>query len=338
MNRKIVIGKFGQKLIFNRESKEACRSNTNGNVGAYKFFKLLIENNPDVIFVVLGDNDLNTFDKIPFDNVIDGFRMGLDSCLRDDIDFAICLIGLIDKDSSEGILERFINESNVKWLLVGDDPRCLETNYSFKNKPYSIILQFEGDMIFSDKNYKVSYIPIERASCYEEDLSGEYCKSKNITVIANTAGNYDRVGIVSNLIKYIDDVSVYGRVDEAVLNSNNKFKGEVSFNKINDIMKESKMSLLVPIKKGWVTSKYVECLMNDVLPIFYEDYNYKLLGIHKDDMCVVRNAQELQEVVAFYSNNEYERKHKIDFLKNKLLKQYSDGKILSNTIMSLLVK
>ena len=37
----ILLGKIGQKVIFNRSSKECDRSNTNGNVGTYLLFKLL---------------------------------------------------------------------------------------------------------------------------------------------------------------------------------------------------------------------------------------------------------------------------------------------------------
>ena len=56
--RKIAVGKFGQKLIFNRDSNECKRSNTNGNVGACFFH--------DYYFISTGDSALleNKYDKL----------------------------------------------------------------------------------------------------------------------------------------------------------------------------------------------------------------------------------------------------------------------------------
>ena len=42
---KVLIGKYGQKVIFDRMTDEVQRSNTNGNVYLYKLMKLLFPKN-----------------------------------------------------------------------------------------------------------------------------------------------------------------------------------------------------------------------------------------------------------------------------------------------------
>ena len=57
MHKKVFVGKAGQKLIFDRDSKEAKRNNMNGGLDVYLFFDLLFKNFSDVEFYMLGDCD-----------------------------------------------------------------------------------------------------------------------------------------------------------------------------------------------------------------------------------------------------------------------------------------
>lgn len=341
--RKIAVGKFGQKLIFNRDSNECKRSNTNGNVGAYLFYKLLFETNPYDMFVVIGDNDLNTFDVNPFGNVIDGTQYTLDELLMMDIDFGIMNIGLLNENNSEDFLMSYINNSGIKWLLVADDPRCLDTKAKdFVNLPRKIVSQFEGKTNFCGKEYEVEYVEIERANCYlkkYDEISNE--RVNDFVVIANDAGKYDRIKKVKLFTKGIECVKIYGRVSDKVKNDNDKFKGEVDYETINKIMRETKTTFLVPIKENWVTSKYVEVLINGVLPIFHKDYATNLLAYpftDKNIFDIASTPSELKKLVEFYSKNEKARKDKVEFLRKYLLDFYRSGFPLSYKLMLICEK
>lgn len=337
MNRKskaIAIGKFGQKLIFNRNSRECQRSNTNGNVGAYLFFKMLIETNPYDLFVVVGENDLSSFDIKPYHNVVDGTQYSLDELVRMDLDYGILNIGLLKEHNPDDILMTYINKSNINWLLASDDPRCLDTKaQDFINLPNKIVSQFEGKINFAGKEYDVEYYGIERANAYECNFTSiNNYRQHNFIIIANTAGDYDRISKVEDFTRHIPFTEIYGRVDKEVMTRNEKFKGEVDFKTINHIMDNTKLTFVVPIKENWVTSKYIEVLNNGALPIFYKDYNTELLNVDLID--VVRTPSDLRQLVKFYLENEEARRLKVERLREELVSPYYNGKILSNLLIN----
>lgn len=336
MGRNIVVGKLGQKLVFNRKSAEAKRSNTNGNVGAYLFYKLLFENNPHDRFFVIGDNDLKSFDKPPFANVVDASRWDLAFQLQIKADYAIILIGLLEEDNPGEQLLKYLNVSNTKWLLVADDPRCLNTKaMDITNMPRKIISQFSGDFYFCCKKYFVEYVPIETASCYGANDAGKIGnKTRDFVVVANTAGDYDRLGIVGRLTRSIPEVEVYGRVRGSRWEKDSRFKGEVEFTEMQNILQQAKTTLLVPIKPGWVTSKYIEAIMCGTLPIFHADYGVELLK-HVPGFLVVRDEGELKSVYRAVMDDPGYIRYMLAKLNSRLVKPFVDGSKLSAKVLSI---
>lgn len=337
MGRKIFVGKIGQKLIFNRKSKECDRSNTNGNVGAYLFFKLLFENNKNDTFYVIGDNDLNTF-KNEYENVIDASKYTMLELMNIKPDVGVFLIGLLNEMNPGNKVIEFINVSKIRWLLVSDDPRCLDTKAKdIKNLPRKIISQFSGSIDFCGKNYFVEYVPIETASCYGCDFLQDSIKEKDFIVVANTAGDYDRLGIVDNLTDGIENVEIFGRIDKDEYKSDKRFKGEVKFSEMQEIMRSTKTTLLVPIKPGWVTSKYIEALMNGVVPIFYKDYGIGILPFMYFSL-VIHNKKQLSYIVNLLCTNSEYTNHILESLRSHYIYPYSDGKKLNKMINDILVR
>lgn len=333
----ILIGKIGQKLIFNRDSKDCDRSNTNGNVGTYLLFKLLIENNKDDTFYVASENDLSSFDKKPFENVIDVSGLKWDFIDKLNIDAMLVLTGLTQFEKNDNFFE-VINNLNAKFILLSDDPRCLDSvseDSRIKRHPDVIISQFEGKYRFKGFEHQVKYEPIERASCYKCDIANGV-KDTDMIIVSNTSGKeYNRVEIVSNIINGITGLDVYGRLtdEEKELLGKDNCKGEIKYIEMQKVFRKAFSTFVVPIKKGWVTSKYVESLMNGVLPIFYEDYNTGLL--ETKDLIVVHNKEEFVDV---FENIVKRDKVKVKMLVEKMTKDliepFIDGTKLSNILMS----
>lgn len=338
--KKVGIGKIGQKLIFNREQELAKRSNTNGNVGAYLFYKLLIENNPDIDFYMIGDSDLETFETPPYDNLFDVTKWKLSNHKRMsdvyDLDYCIMIIGLL-KETNDDIALEILNHIGTKWLLIADDPRCLNTKAKdIINMPTKIVSQHPTEMKFAGKTYKVNRLPIETASAYQQEVINPFDKlgkaEDDFVVISNGTADFDRTGIVSRMIECIDNTKVYGRVPSSVMRENSKFVGEVDFESINNIMKTMKTTLLVPISPGWVTSKYVEALLNGVLPIMHVSYGYNYLN-GKNDFDVVTSPYSLKQLLDYYDENQVEWYNKVIALQDKFVKPFIDGRLLSKLII-----
>lgn len=337
----ILLGKIGQKIIFNRDSKECDRSNTNGNVGTYLLFELLIENNKDDTFFVASENDLSTFETLPYENVVDASNMHWGELEhRENIDIMIVLTGLTQYEKNDRFIN-IINNLSAGLMLLSDDPRCLDSvseDERITRMPEIIISQFDGEYNFKGTDYYVRYEPIERASCYKFYRFVPHIENKDIDVVivSNTSGDkYNRVKIVSELIDGMFGLSIYGRLSTEERGSlgEDNCKGEVKYSEMQEILRRSYSTLAVPIRKGWVTSKYVEALMCGVLPIFYKDYNTALL--EAEDLIVVSDNEEFADVVENVVRKDKERTRK---LVNKwfkiMIEPYIDGVRLSYILMN----
>lgn len=333
----ILLGKIGQKIIFNRKSKECDRSNTNGNVGTYLLFELLIENNKEDTFFVASENDLGTFEKLPYENVVDASGMHWGELeYRADIDVMIVLTGLTQYEKNDRFIN-IINNLSAKFMLLSDDPRCLDSvseDERIRRKPDIVISQFDGEYNFKGTNYYVRYEPIERASCYKF-VPSKKDKDIDVVIVSNTSGEkYNRVKIVSELINGMTGLSIYGRLsaEERESLGEGNCKGEVKYTEMQEILGRSYSTLVVPIKKGWVTSKYVESLMNGVLPIFYEDYNTALL--EAEDLIVVRDNEDFAEAIENVRKDKERTRKLVDEWFKLMIEPYVSGKRLSNILMS----
>lgn len=331
----ILLGKIGQKIIFNRDSKDCDRSNTNGNVGTYLLFKLLIENNEDYTFFVASDNDLFTFDVNPFKNVVDVSLFDHEYINKLNIDVMIVLTGLTQFEKDNRFID-ILNNVDAKLMLLSDDPRCLDSvsdDERITRKPDLIISQFDGVYNFKGTDYHVKYEPIERASCYKCDIFDSE-KEIDMVIVSNTSGKeYDRVKIVSEIIGDTSGLDIYGRLsdDERVMLGEDNCRGEIKYTEMQKVFRKAYSTFVVPIKKGWVTSKYVESLMNGVLPIFHEDYNTELL--EANDLIIVRNKDEFADALDVVKYDKQKVKELVRKMTDVLIKPYVSGARLSYILM-----
>lgn len=333
------LAKIGQKMFFNRSVKDVDRSNTNGNVGEYLLFKLLIDNNPDVTFYMLSANDLPSVNKMFIQsNLVDAQEFD-DKKANEVIDKMFILPGLDEYMNDQRMID-ILNNSIRPIYLLCDDPRCLDSinkSERFNFYPEKIVGQSIGTYSWKGKVYDMSYVPVELASCYMHDHSiNTSLKTNEVIAVANTSGKeYNRLQILQDLLCGIN-IPVYGRLTQDESESfKGNHKGELKFSEIEKVMDESWSMVVIPIKKGWVTSKYVECLMHNVWPIFYKDYAIELLGW--DDACVINNHDELAETIKWLENPA-NRNKKIKYILewySRFVEPYVDGKFVSEAIMNL---
>lgn len=336
---KVGLGKIGQTIYFNRDDLHVKRSNTNGNVGTYNLIKLLADNNTQSDFYMLSKNDITFCDGINV-NLHDYSAMSVDDLNKRNLDVMFIFTGLAEYENDERFIE-ILNNTKVPIILLCDDPRCLKSideSDKFNFLPIRIFAQNEFGMFFNNTYYEIEYMPLQTASCYNQNIESFTekfeIKTKDLIAIANTAGSYKRLDILKDLIEDIDGVEIYGRLSE---NENNMFddkhKGEVDFDEIEDILDHTKMSIAIPIEKDWVTSKYIELLMHGVLPIFYKDYNVKLLHCDRK-LNVVSSNEELKNVIKFYNEHKELLIYDVVSLYCELVQPYTNGKALAHRLMT----
>lgn len=334
---KYALAKIGQRIIFDRESSACDRSNTNGNVGTYLLFKLLAETNPEDEFFIISDSDK----CFPATNMYDASKLTEDELNRIGLDAMFVLTGLTEYEQDARLFD-IINGVHAKFVLMSDDPRCLisvEKDERLVRLPDKIISQFEGAYMFKGVPMTVEYVPLQTASCYGFDPNDVKCLTKKypVVVVSNTSGKeYDRIKVLSELIEGVRGIRIYGRLseEEREVLGKERCMGEVKYKEMQKILSESVATILVPIQKGWVTSKYIEALMNYTMPIFHPDYGTHLLLpnlmttlVTANDrielLCLIESAMKDPKLCWEYTY----------YMMRILVEPYTNGKRLSRKII-----
>jgi hypothetical protein len=331
----IGIIKIGQEILFDRE--KVNRSNTNGNFETYQLIRLISENNKQFNFYILSQNDILG----NIENLHNAYQLGL-------MPSTIILFAGITTQGQFALSDEIYEAINTcqKLVIISTDPRCLDSTLSDKRitkKPNFILSQFEG--IYQLKYY-VNYIPLETATSYKSERQHFQNKTTLLSVIANSSGNeYNRINILSYLLFDMNNIDIYGRIskDEQMLLEHHNYNGEVEYKMISTILKNSSSTILIPIEKNMITSKYVESIMYNTIPIFYKDYNTSLLNVTKRTRQLIKqltisDSSELKKVLENLKNlNENEYRDIIDVLYKELIEPYVDGKKLSEMIMEYVI-
>ena len=340
---KISIAKVGQDVVFNRSDSRVDRSNANGNVGLYKMVKMLndllgVEHD---LFMVSG-NDISSFNgslsiKDCKDNPQEAVMMS---------DVILVIAGLSTYEKNDVLLD-VISSSRKPVIILCEDPRCyrsMDSDERFSGFNVKLVLwQTYGyaSLPWHDRWVQHKYFPLQLVSAYEHDESNmpvEEEKVEDFIIAANTSEGkgsmYDRVAVLAEVLECIGGVKVYGRLSERErgLLAKQDIIGEVKYDEMQEAMRSASSMLLVPIEQGWVTSKYVECLMNRVLPIFHADYE-SILITTKLPLFKVFNCDDMGCVLDATKGRKAMMHEYASMLYDELVKPYVDGKLLTSMLM-----
>lgn len=340
---KISIAKVGQDIVFNRSDSRVDRSNANGNVGLYKMVKMLNDllGKDHSLFMVSG-NDISSFNgdlsiKDCKDNPQEAVMMS---------DVILVIAGLSTYEKNDVLLD-VISSSRKPVIILCEDPRCyrsMESDKRFSGFNVKLVLwQTYGSASFPwhGRWVQVKYFPLQMASAYEHDegsMPAEDEKVDDFIIAANTSEGegsmYDRVAVLAEVLEGISGVKVYGRLSERErgLLSEQDIIGEVKYNDMQEAMRSASSMLLVPIEDYWVTSKYVECLMNRVLPLFHSDYAVELIGLD-NVLLTVSSSDDMEFVLYMVKRSKKVAFNYASLLYNRLVKPYVDGKLLMSMLM-----
>ena len=187
---------------------------------------------------------------------------------------------------------KFLNEYDGKTIWLCVDPRYVpKARDIFVDKyPKEILSQYNEKFTYkayknqdAAENYKSTkvkystvYSGIETLFlCGKKkfdinNLDEAFKEKKNVLrIVLNQglgSGGDDRYPILMKYIgkwgsdKCIKNVEIYGKWNDDIMEKDPRFKGIKTFDELSELMRTCKATLIIPIKKGWVTSKYVECM------------------------------------------------------------------------------
>jgi hypothetical protein len=188
----------------------------------------------------------------------------------------------------------FLNQTDMPCTYLCVDPRyVLRAKDLWKHRfPKKILSQYNEvynratvandkqrlSYTFSPIKVKTVYSGIETLFLYRRKkfdinkLDEEFEKKSNVFRIVLSQGVPHKNGRNQRydaLIKYIGkwdspncikNVEIYGKWEKKYIGDDPRFKGTKSYDELKELMRTCKVTLILPIKPGWVTSKYIETM------------------------------------------------------------------------------
>lgn len=233
-----------------------------------------------------------------------------------------------------GPIIHFINEIQKPYALIVCDPRYFPPHSKDWMFPPSVVLsQYDETVKFKYKNgYKSTditevptrvqyastetifligqerdkpFTPVKEEtndlfSFFGDDVNEDIPeRSIKFLIVLNEGLPKSRYPqLKSAILDSIQDVEIYGKWDERTIGDDPRFKGTKDFVELQKMLQRVEYTYCIPIKKGWVTSKFWEMVQNGVIPFVsptYDEQNHLKIP----DILRVKNAAELKKVIDF---------------------------------------
>ena len=248
----------------------------------------------------------------------------------------------------------------TKWLNDNKDMKvieiCNDPRYTLKQSKDCFV-----DPMISLSQYTYEY-EREASRDYEDQtrvktkVPAKYAEAEKIflydrkKVAANAEGRDTNFMVVLNegtpsrynllkewVLNSVDDVEIYGKWDHENALSDSRFKGSMPLEDLQKKLKNVRSTFIIPIAKGWTTSKYIEMIHAGVIPFFHPTYD------DQDNLKVPnwlrpKNPKQMMQAVEMLKD---------DKIYNKLIKElqdqfcrpeYYDGTRLNEIVMTHVIE
>lgn len=243
----------------------------------------------------------------------------------------------------------WLNHSNIKYVTLSPDPRYHTLGLDFINQPLFDIGQYNDVIINkhfkSESNpdyedlithkYKTFYSGLETTFLIGREKINSFEKIEKFNVVLNEGVNRGPE-LKKYVLDHISDVSIYGKWDEKWY-SDSRFKGPVKFKDLYEKMLKTKYTFIIPIKKGYVTSKFWEMIYLGIIPFMHPEYDEQF-NIKCPDFIRVKSPEELHDKIEILENDPILYKKCFEDLSSMLKPELFSGEILNSKIMKVINK
>lgn len=265
-----------------------------------------------------------------------------------------------------GPLISFMNDSKVPYALIVNDPRYFPANArDWFHRPSVVLSQYEEiALVTSKKDYtsgetfktthKTQYSAMETIFLIGLDRGGsavnkpapatldsffddapeiiEGQKDINFMIVLNE-GRPSRYKLLKEaILNDVKDVSIYGKWDPETIGTDSRFKGSLGFHELQTMLPRVKYTYCIPIKKGWVTSKFWEMAHYGIIPFLHPSYDEQQ-HMKAPPFLTVKNSRDLFDKIKFLE----ETPEAYDILRKNLdemlLDEFYNGKRLNEITM-----
>jgi len=263
-----------------------------------------------------------------------------------------------------GPVIHYLNETNTKWIMILNDPRLFPGNMKdLFNQPLKVLSQYNEkilhknhtsytDHTLNEKHIDGVYanmetiflIGKERGKAIDEappsldiffDSTPEQTNEKNIKfmIVCNQGLPSRYPDLKKYILDHVQDVDIYGKWNEDILNNDSRFKGPKKFNDLQSMLPNVKYTFCIPIKKGWCTAKFWEMAHYGIIPFLHPTYDEQN-NLKCPEILRVTDSADLFQKIEYLESNEEAYNNLRNELDKLLKDEYYDGTFLNTRIMN----
>jgi hypothetical protein len=268
--------------------------------------------------------------------------------------------------SYAGPMLSFLNEYKLPYALVVTDPRYFPPNArDWMHPPTVVLSQYEEIVKFTAKNHYTTnetavhnvpsvYAGIEKCfligltrgeghaasnaatldSFFEDTVVSETRDRGFMIVMHEGKRGMNRYQVLKDdILNHVQNIEIYGEWDKRTIGDDSRFKGALPFHKLQELLPRVKYTYCVPIKKGWVTSKFWEMAHHGVIPFLHKTYDEQR-HMKAPDFLYIKDSKDLFDKIKFLEDNPAEYQKMRDTIDGMLKDEFYNGERLNNLTMT----
>jgi hypothetical protein len=241
----------------------------------------------------------------------------------------------------------WLNEEQLPYIEIVNDPRyTIKQPRDLFHLPMRSLGQYDYDYeTFAIRNYDdqeritrvvhSEYAGMETAFCGDYDYTQEINLDRKIDfMVVLNEGKPSRYEMLKEwVLNEFDDVEIYGKWEHAAVKDDSRFRGSAKIDELQKKLLNVKFTFIIPIKEGWVTSKYIEMIHAGVIPFLHPTYDTQR-HLPIPDFLRPKTPSEFHERMQRLINNKDEYETVLKGLRKAVLKpEYYDGTFINDKIM-----
>lgn len=245
-------------------------------------------------------------------------------------------------------ISTWLNEKKPLYVEIVNDPRyTMRQSRDLFHLPAISLGQYDWeyttnairnyeDQTRVERRVKSVYAGMETAFCGDYEYSEEVTLNRSIdfAVVLNE-GKPSRYDLLKEwVLDHFEEVEIYGKWEHADATKDRRFRGSKHIEEIQKMMSNVKFTFIIPIAKGWTTSKYIEMIHAGVIPFLHPTYDEQR-HLPIPEFLRPKTPQEFHDRMERLLNNPEEYESVLKGLRKAVLKkEYYDGSFINDKIMT----
>lgn len=265
------------------------------------------------------------------------------------------------------VIDYLNTHRDMPWVLLLNDPRFFPANMrDMFHRPAAVLSQYsekiehrttkdyadpKTDIVKVNSEYKavetIFLIGKERGKAIVETPATldsffddtpqveEGTKDIKFMIVCNEGRPSRYNDLKKYILDHVDDVEIYGKWSDEIVNSDSRFKGPKKFNDLQEMLPRVKYTFCIPIKKGWVTAKFWEMAHYGIIPFLHPTYDEQN-NLKCPEFLRVSSSKDLYKKIEFLENNPEAYDTLRKNLDSMIKDSYYDGSYLNDLTMQTL--